>query len=147
MPMTGLINLTNALAIAFALPAAAQSGGGNLEIMMSRIDLDGDGAFSRAEMDALQSAHFATLDFDGDGRISKAEFVDPARRHDGDGTAERMTRRFTNFDRDGDGYATVTEFRALGRLQFERLDADANGLVTLDEFHDLAERLAELLSG
>lgn len=129
--------------IALAQPAWSQPGGrsgGNLDAMIAQMDGDGDGAISRAEMDAAQSQRFASLDADGDGLVSEAEFVDATKARGGGRMADRMAQRFARTDADGNGFATQNEFKDAGGARFDRMDADGDGLVTADEMRETARQ-------
>ncbi len=62
-----------------------------------KLDTDGSGTVSRAEVRAEQGRKFARLDADGDGTISREEFQAMA------------NRRFAKMDLDGDGEISLEE--------------------------------------
>ena len=65
--------------------------------MFQKLDTDGSGTVSQAEVRAGQGRLFARLDTDGDGTISRQEFQVMA------------NRRFATFDLDGDGEISLGE--------------------------------------
>lgn len=128
--------------IALTQPAWSQPSGprGNLDALIAQMDGDGDGAISRAEMDAAQSQRFATLDVDGDGLVSEAEFTDAVKQRGRGRMADRMAQQFAQTDADGDGLATESEFVDIGSTRFDRMDADGDGLVTAEEMRETARQ-------
>jgi len=100
--MQGMLSKNMILATVAALSsslivgaAAAQGMAGGK--MFQKLDTDGNGTVSRAEVRAGQGRMFARLDTDGDGTISRQEFEVIA------------NRRFATFDLDGDGEISLSE--------------------------------------
>lgn len=141
--------LAGASAALVAAVAMAAPGGDRF----AKLDTDGNGSVTRAEIDAKTAERFAKLDGDRDGFVTKAEMTahheamkakraeraekrsgDPARN--AEHRAERAGKRGDHFarrDADNDGRLSLAEFQAGGAKRFERLDADRNGTVTREE--------------
>ncbi|MEM5517865.1 EF-hand domain-containing protein [Henriciella sp. AS95] len=115
--------------------------------MLERLDTNGDGAISQAEVDAMKAereaqkaAKFAEADTNGDGALTMAELdafqtAERERRME-----ERKQRMFERADADGSGTISLAEFetrRHHGRRgdgdMFTRLDTDEDGLITAEE--------------
>lgn len=98
-------------------------------MMIERIDTDGDGAISRAEMEAHHAARFEAADTNNDGGISFEEMQAARERR----AAEHAQRMFARMDANGDGVITPDEQGEREHDPFARLDADGDGLITADE--------------
>ncbi|MFN0114468.1 MAG: EF-hand domain-containing protein [Paracoccaceae bacterium] len=119
-----------------ATPSPAEGRGGALFAML---DENGDGAITRAELDARKAETFARMDRDGDGAVTQAEAAEARARlaafaerigraaRAGDGSALRRA------DRDGDGRVTLAEYTARAPF-FTLLDADDSGTLSRAEF-------------
>lgn len=114
-------------------------------MMFDRLDADGDGVITRAEIEAARLARAAEMDADGDGTITREEFVawHAAR------AAERAERRAGRmFDRvagpDAEGIAPEQMLRE-GRIDrmFARLDTDGDGAISREEFEAGAARMRD----
>jgi Ca2+-binding EF-hand superfamily protein len=150
------------LAAALGLGATALwAKGPDRAAIFSKIDADGNGELTQAELQAHAGARLAAADTDGDGFLSNAELLNAR----GGDRAEKMLKRFdTNsdgvldageleaaannriakraqrmmarLDTNEDGKIAVAEALA-GRDQaklVERLDADGNGTLSQEEF-------------
>jgi EF hand len=99
------------------------------------LDPAGDGpvsldAFIKAENDAM----LGRLDADGDGRISKAEMKPVAdRAPEGSDREGRLERMWARSDLNGDGFIDRAELDAGAKQRFERRDANKDGWLTGDE--------------
>lgn len=144
VPMkAALIGATFVLAgigvVAVAQPGPRPGGGDRL----AALDTDGDGAVSRAEIDAALAEAFARADSDGDGAVTRAEL----QAHH---SAEREQRRadgqrdhFDRADANGDGVLGPDEFGARMTAMFERVDADGDGLVTAEEREEMKQEMRQ----
>lgn len=97
--------------------------------MFKRVDGNGDGQLSRAEVMAFGEKRFARADANTDGNLTLEEVTKAMGKRDG----ARIAKRFQRLDTNGDGMIGQEEFRARGTQRFERLDADGDGMVSVDE--------------
>lgn len=104
-----------------------------IERMFTRLDVNGDGAIDRAEIETARAARFAAMDADGDGVISGEEM----QAHAMERAAKRAGRHFDRLDANGDGGVDRAEMTAVRgarhETMFERMDADGDGSVTREE--------------
>lgn len=138
--------LAGATAALVAAVAMAAPGGDRF----AKLDTDGNGSVTRAEIDARTAERFARLDGDRDGFVTKAEMTahheamkakraERAEKRSGDHVKHRTEHagkrgdHFARRDADKDGRLSLAEFQAGGAKRFERLDADKNGTVTREE--------------
>lgn len=109
----------------------------------AKLDADGDGALSKAEIEGHKMAPlFDEIDGDGDGLVSKDEFAAAKKaRHKGKGKrghgdpAERAAKMLEKLDADKDGALSKAELeghRFLGD-KFTEVDTDADGKLTAAE--------------
>jgi Ca2+-binding EF-hand superfamily protein len=117
MPRTPLI-LT--LALTLAAPALAQ-----VDQLLAFADANGDGAVARDEVVALRLAVFARLDGDGDGILTRAE-VEAA---EAKAAQRRAARDPWRLDGNGDGTLSREEFTAT-LPGFDRADRDGDGVLS-----------------
>lgn len=144
-----------AFAGVFALGGAALAdddrrpppGGGMFPV--KEIDANEDGAITRAELEAFQTARFAELDADEDGSLTREELEEgaknlrqPPRGEDGPRRGGRGGRPGAGFDRldeNDDGVLSEEEFSVVLETIFEKIDADEDGVVTEDELKEARE--------
>ena len=131
--------------------------------MFAKLDADGDGRVTTAEMAAQRQdrrdARFARVDANGDGALSKAE-IEAARdqrqaKRAENGKGERMGKRgggkrgammrggLQRLDANGDGTVTLAEFQAPQVERFRRADANGDGTVTQAERQAAREAMRE----
>ncbi|RIA46651.1 EF hand domain-containing protein [Hephaestia caeni] len=106
---------------------------------MPKIDTDGSGTISRAEMLAAAEARFARRDANGDGQLSGDEMRAPHkhRSHRGQrghrGGHRGHGDMLKHLDTNGDGVVTRAEAEAAGATRaakhFDRIDANKDGRV------------------
>lgn len=128
--------------------------GGHLETIFGRIDADGNGEVTQAELDATRAARVAEIDSDGDGNISADELIAARAAR----LKKQVEQRLAHLDSDGDGLVSVDEYQATGEYAQGRhrgkgrrghragrhggshagmimhFDADEDGAVSLEEF-------------
>lgn len=92
-----------------------------------KLDADGDGIVTAAEMDARRADFINDADANGDGGVSEDEF----RAHRQARRAERRAKK--NPDTNGDGLVDRSEFLAAAEKRFDRLDKDGDGVIREDE--------------
>jgi len=123
-----------AVAVAAAGTAAAQG--------LGRLDRDGDGAISRAEVAAARDALFDRLDRDGDGAIGPAEIAALQERTAmrRDLAVNRIGLLAARRDADGDGAISRAEMGG-GPDLFALIDTDGDDVLSAEE----RERVRALL--
>ncbi len=114
--------------IGVAASAAAASGksrgGGD---RFDKMDTNGDGIVTAAELDARQAALIDAADANGDGGLTAEEL-----------SAHRKAKREewrakNNPDTNGDGVVDRVEFLASAEKRFDRLDKNSDGVISEDE--------------
>lgn len=133
MPRRHATLATFALVTLCAGPVFAASG----EEIFGRLDTDGNGSLSRAEILPLREAMFARIDADGDGALTAAE-VEAA----GAAAARRPADngRLWSQDADQDGRLTLAEYTA-ETPGFDRADRNGDGVLSAREFSRIARFL------
>ncbi|MEQ8556718.1 MAG: EF-hand domain-containing protein [Henriciella sp.] len=113
--------------------AIAQPYNGGRGQMIEKMDTNGDGQITKAEVEAHKAQRFAEADANGDGSLSMAEMeafraVQRARRMEA-----RQQAMFDRRDANGDGVISADEFGGRGAMMFDRLDVDDDDIITADE--------------
>lgn len=91
--------------------------------MLQKVDADGDGAVTQAEIDTFRSGLVSEADASGDGNISLAEFETIYLKM----VQNRMVDAFQHLDEDGDGMVTQAEMDAKFGNVVERMDRNGDG--------------------
>ena len=103
--------VTLIVAGALAIPAMASAQGGGHGFgqrsgkWFSRMDVNGDGVVSKDEIAQFAEKRFASADANKDGNVTADEFKAAREKR----REERMERRFSKLDRDGDKTVTAEE--------------------------------------
>jgi Ca2+-binding EF-hand superfamily protein len=109
---------------------------GGLHGPFARIDADGDGKVTLAEMQKMAGDHFAQVDANKDGRVTKEElasFGEQMRsKHEGDRSA-RMDERFAERDTNKDGKLSRQEVQRMPDQFFARVDTNKDGFLSKEE--------------
>ena len=103
--------------------------------LLDMLDIDGDGAVSKREIEAARVRFFDRLDLDGDGMIDEGE-IETLRDAIMDHAAAaqiRMKTAWRRMDADGDARVSSDEFRSRAVL-FDLADRDADGKLSPAEF-------------
>ncbi|MEM9267843.1 MAG: histidine kinase [Pseudomonadota bacterium] len=103
--------------------------------MFQRLDANGDGQLTKAEVEAAANLRFANMDSNGDGLLSSAEITAGAKRG-GERASKRAARMIERADANGDGLLSQTEIanaRPEGKSMFDRADANGDGVLTQEE--------------
>ena len=116
-------------AVVGAAPALADSGGRHGGRLLERLDLNQDGAIDRLEARSFREARFERLDRDGDGAVTEAEMIAAAQER----VAWRTSKMFARMDRNGDGRIEEAKLAERGQQRFEWTDTNADGRVTMEE--------------
>lgn len=88
--------------------------------MFARIDSDGDGQVTQAEIDAFRAERVGAADASGDGALTLEEFDSLYR----DLTRRQMVRAFQSLDTDGDGTISPAELDARFNRLGQRMNRD-----------------------
>ncbi len=123
----GLVALA-IVAAPFALAHAQPAGDSGPMGRLQAIDLNHDGAITRAEAHTAREAAFRALDANNDGFVTDAE--KDARREN---AAKKRPDRGGGGDADGDGKISRTEFTNAPYRMFDRLDANHNDTIEASE--------------
>lgn len=97
--------------------------------LITRIDTDGNGAITQAEIDAFRAAQLAAADVSKDGALSVDEFETIYQEF----VRPRMVDAFQDLDADGDGAVTTTELDARFGSIVERMDQNDDGALDEDD--------------
>ena len=100
-----------------------RGGRGMMMQMLQKVDADGDGAVTQAEIDTFRSALVSEADASGDGNISLAEFETIYLKM----VQNRMVDAFQRLDEDGDGMVTQAEMDEKFGNVVERMDRNGDG--------------------
>lgn len=108
--------------------------------MIEKLDTDGDGQITKAEVEALKAEKFAEADANGDGGLSLDELeafheAERERRMEA-----RRQRHFERADENGDGVISMDEFDNRRGGMFERVDADGDDIITEEEIEAMKEK-------
>lgn len=133
-----LLLAVTAFAAAGTVQAQARDGSRAFE----RMDGNGDGVVTQAEVTALREKAFERLDADGDGMISAQERdgAKPRAERFKERRSARGQERYSEADANGDGTLSREEFMNAPEPIMQKADADHNGELTRDEFNSFTAR-------
>lgn len=87
---------------------------------LARLDLDGDGVVSQAEIDTAAARRAAEIDTNGDGVISAEELLAWREARMAERRQQRVERALARMDADGDGVVSAEEFAAATAARMQR---------------------------
>lgn len=129
-------------ALASAAPMGKTFGalsGGRLSF--EKLDANGDGLVTQAELDDLAGKKFAALDANGDGSLTQNEVSEAAEQRAVARARKRSAKVFKRLDSDGDGLLSFDKFKTTldnrsdsGKGMIGRLDTNGDGAVSEAEF-------------
>lgn len=100
-----------------------------------RVDTNGDDAISRSEFSAARASRWSQLDRNGDGYLTTDDFPRLASSR-----AKAQLADIGNFDTNGDGRISESEFLDGPMPAFDRADKDSDGKLTRSELESMAAR-------
>ncbi len=106
-----------------SLIAGAAIAGDHHRDRFERLDADGDGAITAAEVSEQGAKLVADADADGDGAVTREEM----RAH------HQARRKARDADTNDDGVIDRTEFIKAAQDRFDRLDENGDGVLSEDE--------------
>ncbi len=106
-----------------------RGGHGMMRQIMKKVDADGDGAVTQAEIDTFRASLVEGADVSGEGDISLDEFEAIYLEL----TRERMVDSFQKLDADGDGVVTQAEMDNRFGNVVERMDRNDDGKLDRDD--------------
>ena len=120
--------------------AKAQESSDFIALYFDRLDQNGDGAFSSADLQRISAKEFNRTDDNKDGALTLDEYLYgiPAERKD---AIDYFTRRFENSDRDDDNRISFAEDQDYCVRLIMIADANHDGLVQRAEFLESGELL------
>lgn len=124
-------------ATTLAMAGVANAGGGHHGDWFKKLDTDGNGSISQAELDAAGASHFKKIDANGDGYIT-AEEIQSARKKRRE---ERAARFLKKKDTDGDGKLSQAEFTAHKGNLMKRADTDGDGEISKAEWDAAKQKM------
>ncbi|MEM7731956.1 MAG: calcium-binding protein [Pseudomonadota bacterium] len=109
-------------------------------LSFEEVDANADGLMSPEELLAHRQARFAATDTDGNGAVSRAEIEARMETKNSERRAKFIDRMFERRDADANGQLTLDEMSGRGvDKMFERADADGDGLISKAEFDAVRE--------
>lgn len=143
------LTLGGALVLVMGLSGAAMAHGGKgkgmrgggPEQMLEQLDTNGDGAITRAEVDAAAAERFATADSDGDGLLSAEELTAAAESRQADRRVRGLERMIERLDENDDGLLSAEELAARNPADrmFDRLDENEDGTISAEELAEMTQ--------
>ena len=127
--LLGLAGAVLALSVSAAATAKVRDFG--------QADGNNDGRISTSEHEAYTAAFFRRVDSNGDGNITVDEVNVAAgiiSGHNPNAAQLNASYRIRQYDTNGDGVISRTEFAAAGVARFRAMDANSNGELTPQEF-------------
>lgn len=106
----------------------------------SDMDANADGQITPEEIAARGEARLAKVDTDGDGFLSEAEMVAAATER----ASQRHARMVERMDANADGKLSLDEMkpkRDRGARMFERADTDNSGGISEEEFAEATKKM------
>jgi len=100
-----------------------RGGRGMMREILEKVDANGDGAVTQAEIDTFRSGMVTEADASGDGNISLDEFETIYLQM----VRNKMVDAFQRLDEDGDGMVTQAEMDAKFGNVVERMDRNDDG--------------------
>jgi len=125
------------LILAGATAAPAIAGGRDWQAHFDKMDANGDGQITKAEIADHRSEVFKAMDANNDGVLDKQEHLNfvVARM------TPRIENRYQKMDSDNDGKVSAAEFEAKKQHRhFRRMDANNDGIINREEAEAAAEK-------
>lgn len=104
-------------------------GGEMMRALFAKVDANGDGSVTQAEIDTYRAGKLAEVDTSGDGALSIEEFDTLYREM----TRLQMVRAFQRLDTDGDGVISPAEMDARFGHIVQRMDRNGDGALSIQD--------------
>ncbi|MEM9044872.1 MAG: EF-hand domain-containing protein [Pseudomonadota bacterium] len=138
--MSQILSLLLVATALLVAPVTSVAQASDLSKRFEKVDLNGDGAVSREELNEFGNAKFDEIDADGNGSLTEDEAVSIAISR----ATERAKKRFAKADADGDGVIQRSEFEQRRdqrqAMLFSRFDTDGDGFVSREELREARRR-------
>lgn len=121
--------------------------------ILQRLDADGNGTISLAEVPERLRPRLVQLDSDGDGNLAESELKSAFQNRAGDrqqpgarnkipgGGADKLKLMFQRIDQDGNGSISQQEAPERMKERFAQIDTDGDGQIDAREFQVVVERM------
>ena len=99
------------------------------------MDANGDGKLAKSEIKGKLAKNFDKIDTDGDGFITRAELKkgQKSKKKKGKGSGSKSKPDFSTMDANGDGYLAKDEIRGPLQRDFDKVDTNGDGLISKEE--------------
>ena len=119
------------------------------DMMLKKMDANGDGTLSRAEFDAFHLKHFDELDANKDGKITLDEMKTGHKSMSDKGRGMSKGKSFDEADANHDGALTREETEKIPMLskRFDEMDANHDSKVTREEMGAAMKKMHQSRGG
>lgn len=130
---SAILVATGGIALAGSGMGSGHGMGRGFHQMFEAMDADGDGAATRAEIEALNATRAGEVDADKDGAITASELLAWREAEREKARTARAERQLARMDADGDGAVSTAEFEAARTWRMARFDRNGDGTIEPQE--------------